>query len=1041
MAQGQIQITGRIIDSANNHPLQGATIKIMSTQSSSISDENGYFKINAIQNQGILIITFVGYKTAEIPFSKTNTDTFEIHLAEDYSTLKEVSVVSTGYQKIPKERATGSFVQVDNALINRSVSTNILDRLNGVTSGLFFQSNGEIQIRGRATLFSNPNPLIVIDNFPYNGDLSNINPNDVENITVLKDGAAASAWGSRSGNGVIVITTKKGHLNTAPIVSVTANTTIGEKPDLYYTPQLTSAEYIGVEQYLFNNGAYDNIISNGYQAISPAVSIFLAKRNGSISALDSASEINKLKTYDIRQQLSKYIYRPSVSQQYQANINGGGATQTYFVSAGYDKNLSNTRGNNYDRVTLNASNTYYFLKKKLEVYSNIVYTGSSSTSSPVQTQYQNPYDQIADANGNALPIANNLNIPFATTAGNGKFLDWLYRPLDELNNNYGATKSEQNDLRLNLSVDYKILDGFSAKALYSYEKSVNEGNTLHELQSYYTRNLINSYAQIDPNTSAMTYPIPIGAILNTSQTDIKSNNGRFQLNYQKGWNRHEVNAIAGAEIDDFESLSSNNMLYGYNPANESNQSALINYTTYFPQSYGFDTKQIPYNNFRTSASNRFVSEYFNGSYTYDSKYIASISGRRDESNLFGVAENQKGIPLWSAGLAWIINKENFYKIDWLPELKLRGSYGYTGNVNTSVSAYLTAMYQQGLVQTYNAYFTSISNPPNPSLRWEKDQNINIGIDFGSKGNRLYGSIEYWVKNGQDLIGNSPIAPQTGITLYTGNTANTSTKGVDLQLNSINLDGKLKWFTTLLYNYNHSIVTDYKVSNGTNLNVVQFNYNNPLKGYPYYAIFSFKYAGLDSKGNPQGYLNNQITEDYTAIENSSNRNELVYSGSSVPTSFGSLRNTFSYNNFDFSFNLTFRLGYYFRRSSLNNSILYGTGGYSYQMADFENRWQTPGDEQRTNVPSLIYPADGPRDYLYSYSNVLIEKADNVRLQDLRLGYTINRSSHFPISRINFFIYCNNVGILWKATKYHLDPDYTNGNLPLPKTIAFGVKAEL
>ena len=309
----------------------------------------------------------------------TNSNYLIIALDSGSNQLNEVSIVSTGYQTIPKERATGSFVQIDNSLINRSVSTNILDRLNGVTSGLTFNNNNAhqfqqatIEIRGRATLFSNPNPLVIIDNFPYDGDLNNINPNDIENITILKDAAAASAWGSRSGNGVIVITTKKGRLNLAPTVSVTANTTIGAKPNLYYRPQLSSAEYIGVEQFLFNKGAYNNTINNGYGALSPAVEIFVARRNGTISIADSLSQINTLKSYDVRQQLLKYFYRPSVNQQYQASISGGSASQKYFVSAGYDNDLSNSVGSAYDRVTLNASNTYYFLKNKLELFSNLI---------------------------------------------------------------------------------------------------------------------------------------------------------------------------------------------------------------------------------------------------------------------------------------------------------------------------------------------------------------------------------------------------------------------------------------------------------------------------------------------------------------------------------------------------------------------------------------------------------------------------------------------------------------------------------------------
>ncbi|NHA02503.1 SusC/RagA family TonB-linked outer membrane protein [Mucilaginibacter sp. HC2] len=1045
--QGQKQgfpIKGKVTD-GNGSPLPGATIKIKDGPALATTDSKGEFEINNVADSTILQVSFVGYLTKEI--TVTNSNYLIIALDSGSNQLNEVSIVSTGYQTIPKERATGSFVQIDNSLINRSVSTNILDRLNGVTSGLTFNNNNAhqfqqatIEIRGRATLFSNPNPLVIIDNFPYDGDLNNINPNDIENITILKDAAAASAWGSRSGNGVIVITTKKGRLNLAPTVSVTANTTIGAKPNLYYRPQLSSAEYIGVEQFLFNKGAYNNTINNGYGALSPAVEIFVARRNGTISIADSLSQINTLKSYDVRQQLLKYFYRPSVNQQYQASISGGSASQKYFVSAGYDNDLSNSVGSAYDRVTLNASNTYYFLKNKLELFSNLIYTGSK-TKSGTTFQPSYPYTQIADANGNPLPVANTLRLSYASTAGNGQLLNWLYRPLDELNNGYSTGITNQTDYRINVSLTYKILKGLKASALYSYEKGITENNTVNELQSYYTRNLINTFTQIDPVTGTVTYPIPLGGILNNSQTDISSNDGRFQLNYENVWGKHALNVVAGTEIDNYNSINNTYAFYGYNPETGTNLNSAINFTGIYNNFYNRTTVQINPNTSQLGAVNRFFSEYFNGSYIYDDRYIVSLSARRDESNLFGVSENQKGVPLWSAGIAWVANKESFYKIDWLPQLKIRATYGYTGNVNTSVSAYLTAMSGTQTLP-YNQTYNLIVNPPNPSLRWEKDQNFNIGVDFGIKDDRLNGSIDVWRKNGMDLIGNSPIAPQTGITLYTGNSANTVTKGIDVQLNSINLNGAFKWFTTLLYNQVQNRVTNYKVSNGSNLNVVSSNYNNPLQGYPYYSIFSFKYAGLNALGNPQGYLNGQISTSYSGIMNSTNRNELVYNGPATPTSFGSLLNTFKYNGFDLSFNIMYKLGYYFRRNSLNNSSLYNAAGgvSSYQQSDYENRWQKPGDELTTNVPALIYPANTSRTNLYTYSNVLVEKGDNIRLQDIRLGYTVKSNPRLPFKNLNFFVYMNNIGILWRANKYHIDPDYPTG-FPIPRTIAFGVKADL
>ncbi len=1037
-----IDVHGRVTDSSGM-PLIGAIIKLKSSKIAVVTDNNGEFNIKNVEVGSVLEITYLSYVTETIIITRDNANFIKVALKASINKLQEI-VVSTGYQQVPKERATGSFTQVDNALLNRSVSTNILDRLNGVTSGLLFNtkditnviSQSPITIRGRSTLFASADPLIVVDNFPYDGDLGNINPNDIESFTVLKDAAAASAWGTRSGNGVIVITTKKGALNTAPTIGFNANVTIGDKPDLFYSPQLSSAQYIDVEQFLYRQGAYDYAIGNGYSILSPAVEIFNATHPGGLSPADSTSRINALKGYDIRNQLDKYFYRSSNNQQYQASISGGSSAQKYFVSAGYDKNLASAVGNSYGRVTLNASNTYYLLKNKLELFSNIVYT-SSKTATGQSYTFNNPYDQVADASDNPVAVANTLRLSYAQTAGNGRLLNWLYKPLDELNNNYGERNTNLTDYRINLSLSYKILEGLKASALYGYEKGISNTSTLSELGSFYTRNLINKFTQINPATGEIIYPLPLGGIYYDQLSNIQSHNGRFQVNYDKTWKKHAFSGITGVEIREFKTDEFTNQFYGYDPETASNQNAAINYKAENPYYYGSSTERLTPNNGTSGIVNRFLSYYFNGAYTYNDKYIASVSAREDESNLFGVATNQKGVPLWSAGLAWIINKENFYKASWLPQLKLRATYGYTGNVDNSLSAYLTTLTTSQFINSYNSLFSRIINPPNPSLRWEKVRNIDVGIDFSVKSNRVSGSFDFWQKSGIDLIGNSPIAPQTGIVIFTGNSANTLTKGMDLQLNSINLNGRIKWYTTFLYNHSLSKVTGYKVSNGTNFNVVSSNYTNPLQGFPYYSIFSFKYAGLNGSGAPVGYLNNQESTDYNGISNSLNRNELIYNGPATPTHFGSLRNTFIYQNFDLSFNISYRMGYYFRRNSLQNSSLYGG---VYKFADYENRWQKPGDEKITDVPSLIYPANLQRDNLYTYSNSLVEKADHIRLQDIKLGYTFKSNPGIPFKNINLFTYVNNIGILWRANKYHLDPDYPTG-IPPVKTIAFGLKADL
>ena len=887
----------------------------------------------------------------------------------------------------------------------------------------------------------NHQALIVVDNFAYDGDISSINPNDIADITVLKDAAAASAWGARSGNGVIVITTKRGKLNGGNQVNFSSNLSVGAKPDLYSagTPQLSSAEYIAVEQFLFERGAYDNRIKNGYQGLSPAVEVFLKARNGLISNEESSQLIDEKRQHDSRKDLQRHYYQNTVNQQYNLNISGGGVNSKYYISGGYDRNRDNIVNSNAERFTLNVNNAYYLLQQKLEITSNLVFSSSYSGSGAMISNLH-PYDRLMGDQGEALPLtnANGLRLNYTDTAGNGKLLDWAYRPLDELNR--GAfNKSNLTSYRLNLAANYKLTPDLKVSLRYGLEKGHSINNNFNDLNSFYTRNLINTYSSIDYGNGGVSYGVPIGGILNNTTASLNSNNGRAQLDYNKSWGKHAISALAGFEIKDNRSDRNGIIYYGYDEQTKTNQNAAIDFTTNYAYYYGGTTGRVNTGITQSLTVDRFLSYYTNASYTYNSRYIASVSARRDESNLFGVKTNQKGVPLWSVGFAWVGSKEEFLQFEWLSQFKLRTTFGYTGNVDKGTSAYLTANSASYLINIYNALYADIVNPPNPSLRWEKVKNINVGLDVGLLKDRLNLNIDYWRKTGEDLIGPSPIAPQTGITTFTGNTANTRSRGWDIQLNTINLNGRFKWYTTLLFNQSSDRVTKYLMQGGNNYTIISNTTANPIEGYPYWAMFSFRYKGLDKEGNPIGYLNGSESTNYSAISTNTNRDDLVYSGSKVPTVFGSMRHTFSYKNFNFSFNLLYKFGYVFRRYSLDNSSLYGNSGVVNALQrDYELRWQQPGDELRTQVPSLIYPANSFRSRLYNYSEVLVESGNHIRVQDLRFGYTVNSGTFLPFKQLDLFTYVNNVGIVWRENRYGIDPDAYNGS-PQSRIFSIGASA--
>ena len=251
------ELKGRVSDETGN-ALPGAFIKLSDAPYSAISNESGEFSLVAPTGTYTLLASFIGMESLEIEVTLPLEAPLEITMSSQSLDLSSVEIVSTGYQQIPKERATGSYAFLDQELVQRKVGANVLERLEDVTSGLIFNQgaqagNDPISIRGRSTIFSDTQPLIIVDNFPYDGPMENINPNDVASITVLKDAAAASIWGARAGNGVIVITTHRGTESQPLQVSFNSNVTISESRDLFYVPQMSIPDFVGIEKQLFEN--------------------------------------------------------------------------------------------------------------------------------------------------------------------------------------------------------------------------------------------------------------------------------------------------------------------------------------------------------------------------------------------------------------------------------------------------------------------------------------------------------------------------------------------------------------------------------------------------------------------------------------------------------------------------------------------------------------------------------------------------------------------------------------------------------------------
>ncbi|OCX54301.1 hypothetical protein BEL04_08565 [Mucilaginibacter sp. PPCGB 2223] len=1034
-SRAQSPVNGRVSGS-DGKPLAGASLLLRCAGKTTgiVSSADGSFSFAGATFPCTLRASYIGYRDSTIALNTPPLAPLQIMLTAA-GALREITV-STGYQDIPKERATGSFTQVSRELIERGVSTNITDRLRDVTPGLAFvpaSGTNAFRIRGQSTLFSNADPLIVVDGFPYNEPVSNINPNDVESISVLKDAAAASIWGSKAGNGVVVITTKKGKFNRPAEVSFSGSVQAGERPDLWYGSRMNSADYISIEKRLFSEGFFTSTEnSTQHLPLSPVVELLIAQRDGKQSAASVSAQIAALTQIDSRNDISHYLYRNSLNQQYSASLSGGSATQRYFFSAGADKNLDNLAGNGFDRITLSANNTWTFFNKKLEFSAGLNLSQANAQRNNPGTLTWNrgallyPYASLVDGAGNSLALIHDYRQSFLASAQQLGFLDWGYRPLDELA--LANNTSRLSTQRINASLLYHLPLGFSVQALYQYDNGTATARNLQDAGSYYTRNLINRYTQVSGTT--LTRPLPTGGILDLGTGSSVNHDGRLQLGYDHSYGLHELSAIAGYEVQTLHVLTDATRFYGYD-AEHATSKPVDGVTLFSYYDNPAAGTPIPLNNGESDATDHYLSYYANAAYTYDRRITLSGSARRDESNLFGVDANQKGVPLWSLGTAWNLSKETFYHWAMVPELKVRATYGYNGNVNKSLSAYTTASYFDGSGQGTLLPFATIINPPNNNLRWERIRHINLGVDFATKNDRLSGTIELFWKKGSDLIGSTAYPPSTGITVFTGNTAETAGHGLDLNLNGRILTGRLSWTADYFLSYVTDKVTAYNQVSSTASYVQSGNVGGyALLGYPLYAIYSYRWAGLDpATGDPQGYLNGAVSKDWAGIQNATSPYDLVYNGPARPVVTGALRNTFSYKNFSLSANISYELGYYFRANSVRYGNQYGLGG---QSGDYALRWQKPGDETNTYVPSIPTTPNTARDDFYSYSSVLVQKGDHIRLSDIRLT--------FRWRKLEVYAYAANLGILWRANTLHLDPDVNNNlnNFPNPRTIAGGLR---
>lgn len=1034
------QLVG-VLQDKTEHPVKGVTVKLILSGVEAISSEDGKFYFRNVLDDDTLHIHHVSFEDIKIAVSQF---TGKIQLIPKLNVLEDVEV-STGYYSVTKSKTTGAFTSMDMEHYDKRTNVNIIDRLEGAVPSLQFdrsrqrvgQSETALRVRGVSTLTSDASPLIILDGFPYTQDMNSLNPDDIEDITILRDAASTAIWGARAGNGVIVVNSKKGR-GASPSISFRYTFEGTQRPNLLANPNyMTASDMMQVEKMLFDQGFYqmaDNIVQPRY------VEYLSRHKNGVLSDQELSGLEDGLIQNDIRKEVMESLYRSPNIHNYMLSFQGAPTGIQYYVSANHMDQTSHLQRTGNKRTGIQANlSTALHPKVTVGVLMNYVQNrvennGMDLTSISPNNKSISPYATLMDADNVPLALEKSYSYDFIQR-WNADNLDWSYRPLQELGLNDNTNSTEQMRIRANL--DYRLFDNLRLALQYQINTEITDGRNFHSLNSYFTRDLVNRFTQDDG-----LHVVPLGGILDTYGARSVMQGARAQLDFTQRWQRHEFNMLVGAEATENKYDSNPSArIFDHDPDVLTGSAQLDFLNFYATQPLGFfDRIPGPSSNVR-STLNRFLSYYSNASYRFDDKYHLSASLRWDAANIYGVDFNQKGVPLWSLGGRWDLYKETFWKTNTDYRFSLRGSVGISGNSNNNLSALPQISIGNDSNTGYpRAILTTVGNP---NLRWEKVSTYNIGFDVSAWNERLQITFDAYKKSSRDLIGENRFDPTTGIVTINGitqtsnliNYASLDARGFDIELRSLNTTGTFKWNTSLFISSSKNKVREYMSNPSTSLvSYLQAGFAPIAVGESIDQIYKIPFFGLDSQnGFP---LTDKGDQDYATFMVEFPLTNLLRIGSAVPLYHGAIMNRFAYKNVSLAVNLTWKAGYFYQRNSIDYYSLFQRGvGHK----DFTNRWQRPGDEKNTSIPAMPNDMDAYRDAIYLQSDILMERGDHLRLEDITLAYNYM----LPRSRrsIEVFVTGRKLGILWKRGSGTIDPDFPYQDFPIQRSVAIGLNLKL
>ncbi|HEY9550990.1 MAG TPA: SusC/RagA family TonB-linked outer membrane protein, partial [Prevotella sp.] len=961
-SEKQRTISGTVVDT-DGEPLAGVPICIGESRVCTVTDANGFYTFPIPVGTVILKFTYVGMDAQYATIAAGSGDVQKNITMTGGNVLDDVLV--TGYQTISRERATASYdILGQKALDKPSVS--IADRLvgtvAGVASNIDADGNISLTVRGLGTLIANAEPLLVVDGFPVEGGLSGLNPNDIENISVLKDAAAASIWGARASNGVIVVTTKRSK-GRGLKVELTSSIKVGSNTDLDYLRNYTSsAEAVEYEKSIFgkygntaitNNTSWNNFRNQQNWYVTSAGILYNQMTNGEISQTEMEAALAQLAAQDNSQQIKDNLLRRPSYQQYSLALSGSSDRMNNYVSFLYSNDISRfqeTGSKNFQFNYRGTAKVFKWLDLNLAAMMNYADSKNNGLSASEIRQLA-PYDMLINTDGSHANLGHYMHytplINAMVPAGAFPY-SWEYNPITEMENRDLHTKGLST--RLQAGLTFKIVNGLTFDTKIQYERIKTDSRDLYGESTYYVRNLVNTSSTWNRANNVVTQNLPSGSILEESTYTRENYSFRNQLNYNVTIaDVHDISAVGGVEISQFKTTGTQFApSYGYDD-NHLTVGLFPNGTVGLKNWLGSNL-ELNYNNSYSYYLNRYFSAFANVGYTYDNRYTLSASIRTDAANFIADDPSYRYSPFWSVGVSWNMHNEKFMKdVKWIDMLRPRFTFGSNGNSDASTST-MPLIAINGYDQFSGELLATIASKGNPTLRWEKTYTTNFGVDFSFWKRKLYGKIDFYSKQGKDILGSVTIPMVNGSRLEVFNNAKISNTGLELVLGSeMNITKDLHWNGSLTFAYNKSKVKSLYNNSLAYYTMVQGASNFHVEGYALNPLFSYSYAGLQNVGSESKPIMKPVVNltegevmpfgGSTTVEG---RDFLVYQGTTVaPYNLG-MTNAFSYRDFDLAFTLTGKFGHKFRRTGFNYA---GRGEIpNAQIGDLNNNAYAPMPQQ-------------------------------------------------------------------------------------------------